>query len=347
MSAPAKNTLGLSVIVPVFNEEDTLEELGRRVGDVLRDGDYELLFVDDGSTDGSAAVLNRLRLEDPRVRVVRFARNLGKSQALAVAFREARGRIIITIDADLQDDPAEIPRLVAALEQGYDLVNGWKKHRQDPPSKRIPSRIFNWVTSFLTGLHLMDFNSGFKAYRRQVIDSLQVYGEQHRYIPVLAYWKGFRVGEIPVAHQPRRFGKSKFGAERFLAGLFDLFTVLFLMRFQRKPLHLFGLVGLAFLAVGLVINGYLTVIWLGGESIGTRPLLQLGVLLMVMGVQFLSLGLLGEMVAQGTARQHPQGHVYRVFEGQREVEVGLGSRDTSPEETAAPADETSLPGRPR
>ncbi len=314
--------------------------------EVLGDGDYELLFVDDGSTDGSAAILKRLCIEDPRVRVICFGRNLGKSEALAVAFREARGQVIVTMDGDLQDDPAEIPRLVAALAEGYDLVNGWKKQRQDPLSKRIPSRIFNAVTAFLTGLHLRDFNSGFKAYRRQVIDSLQVYGEQHRYIPVLAFWKGFRVREIPVAHHSRRYGKSKFGAGRFLAGLFDLFTVLFLMRFQRKPLHLFGFIGLAFLLVGVVINGYLTIVWLGGESIGTRPLLQLGVLLMVMGVQFLSLGLLGEMVAQSADKQQ-QGHVYRVLEGREEIEVGLGGRSSLPRRDLAPEEEASPPGRLR
>lgn len=346
MFAPLDSSPELSVVVPVFNERDTLEEVGRRLREVLGDGDYELLFVDDGSTDGSAAILKRLCIDDPRVRVIRFGRNLGKSEALAVAFREARGQVIVTMDGDLQDDPAEIPRLVAALAEGYDLVNGWKKQRQDPLSKRIPSRIFNAVTAFLTGLPLRDFNSGFKAYRRQVIDSLQVYGEQHRYIPVLAFWKGFRVREIPVAHHSRRYGKSKFGAGRFLAGLFDLFTVLFLMRFQRKPLHLFGFIGLAFLLVGIVINGYLTIVWLGGESIGTRPLLQLGVLLMVMGVQFLSLGLLGEMVAQSAARQQ-QGHVYRVLEGREEIEVGLGGRSSLPRRDLAPEEKASPPGRLR
>ncbi|MBI4302374.1 MAG: glycosyltransferase family 2 protein [Chloroflexi bacterium] len=304
----------LSVVIPVFNERESLSLLHEGISRVLSGRRYEILFVDDGSSDGSAAVLDSLCWGDPLVRVLRLRRNFGKAEALAIGFKEAQGQVVVTMDGDLQDDPEDIPRLLALIDQGYDLVSGWKVHRRDPLSKRLPSRLFNWVTGRLSGLPLHDINSGLKAYRRQVIQDLPIYGEQHRFIPVLAYWRGFRVGEIGVTHHPRNFGKSKFGAWRFLAGFLDLFTVLFLTRFRWKPLHLFGSVGFIFFLVGVLINVYLTYLWFGGERIGTRPLLQLGVLLMVVGVQFLSLGLLGEMITSSTAHTQEKGRFYEAID---------------------------------
>ena len=304
----------LSVVVPLYNESQSLPELFAQIRECLADGSYELLAVDDGSSDNSFAVLQELQRQDPRIRLLRFARNFGKAEALAAGFREARGEVIVTLDADLQDDPREIPALVQALGQGFDLANGWKRDRRDPASKTIPSRVFNAITGFATGVRLHDLNSGFKAYRRRVVAELNVYGELHRFLPVLAYWKGFRVTEVAVVHHPRRYGRSKYGARRFLPGVLDLMTVLYLTRFQRKPLHLFGSVGLASLGLGMLINLYLTMLWLTGEPIGTRPLLQLGVLLTVMGIQFLSLGLLGEMVTLNAVEDKRRAHVYELHE---------------------------------
>lgn len=297
--------------MPLYNEAESLRLLHQQIAEALGKNPYEVLYVDDGSTDMSLEQLRAIQEGDPeRVRILHFARNFGKAEALGAGFREARGEVIVTLDADLQDDPREIPRLVAALGNGYDLVNGWKRERQDPASKTVPSRVFNAVASWATGVHLRDINSGLKAYRRRVIDSIQVYGEQHRFLPVLAYWKGFRITEIPVRHHPRRYGHSKYGAKRFLSGILDLMTVVYLTRFQSKPLHLFGSAGLACLGFGLLINLYLSVIWLTGEAIGQRPLLQLGILLMVMGVQFLSIGLIGEMVTLNRAEGRRRSHVY-------------------------------------
>ena len=306
----------LSLVVPLYNEAESLRPLHRAVQEALGDGDYELLFVDDGSTDDSFDVLKELQQQDAKVRILRFARNFGKAEALAAGFRESRGEVVVTMDADLQDDPREIPTLIATLSKGYDLVSGWKQHRMDPLAKTLPSKIFNRVTSLLTGIRLRDFNSGFKAYRRRLVEELNVYGELHRFLPALAYWKGFRVTEVPVVHHPRRFGHSKYGVRRFLSGFLDLLTVLFLTRFQRKPLHLFGSVGLVCLGIGLCTNLYLTVLWLQGEPIGTRPLLQLGVLLVVTGIQFLSLGLLGEMVTSSSISRQGRAHVYELLEAQ-------------------------------
>ncbi len=321
------------MVIPVFNEAESLPPLCQELAQVLAGQSYEIVLVDDGSTDATPQVVASLLDDYDGLRVVCFARNFGKAEALAAGFREARGEVIITMDGDLQDNPAEIPKLLAALDEGYDLVSSWKSPRHDPPSKTIPSRFFNLVTARLSGLPLHDFNSGLKAYRRPLIESLDLYGEHHRFIPLLAHWKGFRVGEVPVSHRPRPFGRSKFGIGRFLAGLFDLFTVLFLTRFSAKPLHLFGSLGLAFLGIGLLINLYLTWIWFHGEAIGQRPLLMLGVLLMVMGLQFLIMGLLGEMMTQTSARGGPS-HVYKVLEASREP--GLGEpKAKSPSQTLA------------
>ncbi len=302
----------VSVVVPVFNERPALEELAAEIDAALAGMDYEIIFVDDGSTDGSGAVLDRLAAADPRVRVIHFARNFGKATALAAGFAESAGDPIVTLDGDLQDAPHEIPRLLAALADGYDLVNGWKVVRQDPPTKVWPSRLFNLAVRALTGVRLHDVNCGLKAYRREVIERLSIYGELYRFIPILAAFEGFRVTEVPVAHRPRRYGRSKYGARRFLAGFLDLLTVAFLTRFSQKPLHIFGPVGLAALFGGLAVNLYLAYLKVAlGEPIGTRPLLSLGVLLVLGGLQLLSLGLLGEMVLRAPPRERRLPH-YRV-----------------------------------
>jgi glycosyltransferase involved in cell wall biosynthesis len=289
----------VSVVLPVLDEVESLGVLHRELTEALKrlGRSYEIIFVDDGSRDGSFQRVEKLRLEDPRVRGVQLRRNFGKSAALAVGFREAQGEVVVTLDADLQDDPAEIPKLLARLEDGFDLVSGWKEDRQDPRSKTWPSRLFNWVTGFLTGVRLHDFNSGFKIYRREVVQEIRLYGELHRFIPALAAWRGFLVTEIPVLHRARRYGRSKFGSARLWRGFLDLLTVLFLTRYTRRPLHLFGGLGLIAWTVGFTVNAYLTGIWLSGaQPIGHRPLLAFGVLSMLVGVQFFAVGLLSELV---------------------------------------------------
>lgn len=290
----------LSIVVPVFDEEESLPHLADGIRDACEGAglSFEVWMVDDGSRDGSWSVIEAIHRDDPRFAGLRFRRNYGKSAALAAAFERTVGRYVITMDADLQDDPDEIPRLVARLEEGYDLVSGWKKKRRDPVSKTIPSRFFNMVTRRLSGIPLHDFNCGLKAYRGEVVKSVRVYGELHRYIPLLAKWEGYgRITEVPVVHHPRRFGRTKFGLERLLRGFLDLLTVLFLTRFVVRPMHFFGTLGsLAFL-VGVVIS-----IWLSVEKIvfglpiGDRPLLLMGVLMILVGVQMFTTGLIGEMV---------------------------------------------------
>jgi glycosyltransferase involved in cell wall biosynthesis len=289
----------VSVVIPVLDEIESLPTLYRELSEVLETlgRPYELVFVDDGSRDGSFQTLEKLHRSDDRVRVIQLRRNFGKAAALAVGFRASRGDVIVTLDADLQDSPSELPRLLQRLEDGYDLVSGWKQDRQDPLSKTLPSRLFNRVTGWLTGLPLRDFNSGFKAYRREVVEELRLYGELHRFIPALAAWRGFRVAEVPVHHRPRQFGRSKYGSARFWRGSLDLLTVLFLTRYTRRPLHLFGGLGLLAWAGGGVVNLYLVSLWLAGvRPIGNRPLLAFGILSMVVGLQFFCLGLLSELV---------------------------------------------------
>jgi glycosyltransferase involved in cell wall biosynthesis len=287
----------LSVVVPVLNERDGLPEL---LTEIERACDslglaWEVIFVDDGSTDGSAELLEGLAAEHEAVRLVRLRRNFGKSAALGAGFEHSSGDIVVTLDGDGQDDPSEIPALVSKLDEGFQLVSGWKRDRQDPALRRWASRLFNWVTARLSGVGLHDFNCGLKAYRGDLARSLQLYGELHRYIPVLAVQRGWRVTEIPVNHRARRHGRSKFGFERYARGPFDLLTVLFIGRYQYRPLHLFGGVGLALILAGLVISAYLAVLRFSGEAIGDRPLLLLGALLIVVGIQLLTFGLLGQM----------------------------------------------------
>ena len=288
----------LSVVVPVYNEERSVELLYDEIAAALDplDHEWEAVFVDDGSTDGSFAALTRLHSRAPNLRVVRLRRNFGKAAALAAGFAQASGDVIATLDADGQDDPAELPRLLAKLDEGYDLVSGWKVRRRDPWRRRIVSRVFNTVTGWISGVRLHDMNCGFKAYRSEVVRGLPLYGELHRFIPVLAHERGYRVTELAVNHRPREHGRSRYGIERYLRGFFDLITVTFMGRYRHRPLHLFGGLGLALGGIGFLICVYLTILWFAGNAIGHRPLLTLGVLLVVVGMQFLSLGLIGEMI---------------------------------------------------
>ena len=294
----------ISIVVPVLNEWESLPQLHKELTDVLRDvgKSYEIVIVDDGSDDGSVELARDLVAKDDAVILIELRRRFGKATALQAGFKVSRGEIVITLDADLQDDPKEIPRFLEALDNDYDLVSGWKKDRKDPLAKTIPSKFFNFVTSRMSGLKLRDFNCGFKAYRREVIEDLNVYGELYRYIPVVVHAKGFRVGEIAVSHRERQFGKSKYGLERFIRGPLDLFTIMFLISFQKRPLHLFGPVGVSIGFIGFLINAYLAVLWVQGQGIGSRPLLMLGVLMVIVGIQILVFGLLGEMIAAASYR---------------------------------------------
>jgi glycosyltransferase involved in cell wall biosynthesis len=306
-SAAKAETIALSVVIPLYNEAASLHELHSKVTEVLNRMRLraEIIFVDDGSTDGSFDNLQQLHKRDRRVRVIQFRRNYGKSAALAAGFAHAQGRCIVTMDADLQDDPEEIPHLFDELKKGYDLISGWKKRRHDKFSKRFASKIFNAVTRLLTGVKLHDINCGLKAYRREVTESIRVYGQLHRYLPVLAFKEGFRIGEVEVRHHLRKYGKSKFGLSRYTGGFFDLLTVLFLTRYTRRPLHLFGLAGLVSFALGFGLNAYLTFERLfGNRYLTNRPILFLGLLLIIIGVQMVSFGLLGEMLA-ATQNQTP------------------------------------------
>ncbi len=288
----------ISVVVPLLNEEHSLEELYGQIADALESQPqpFEVIFVDDGSTDGSLDVLTQLNAETTNVVVVHLRRNFGKAAALQAGFLEVQGDLVVTIDADLQDDPGEIPKLLAKLDEGFDLVSGWKTRRNDPWTRRLLSRIFNWTTAVISGVRLHDVNCGLKAYRAEVLRGIRLYGELHRFIPVLASYRGFRVAEIPVNHRTRQHGRSRYGPERYLRGFFDLLSVTFMGRYRHRPLHLFGGVGLLMGAVGFVILLYLTVLKFWGEGIGHRPLLSLGVLLVVVGIQFISLGLLSELI---------------------------------------------------
>ena len=306
----------ISVVIPIYNEERSVallyEELQAAL-DPIGD-EWEAVYVDDGSTDDSLGALTRLHARARNVRVVRLRRNFGKAAALAAGFAQAAGERVVTIDGDLQDDPSEIPRLLAKLQEGFDLVTGWKARRRDPISRRIPSKIFNWVAGWMSGLRLHDMNCGLKAYRGEVVHSLVLYGELHRFIPVLAHEQGYRVAELPVNHRPRKHGRSRYGLERYLRGFLDLLTVSFMGRYRHRPLHLFGGLGLLLGGTGTAVLVYLTIVKLAGHAIGQRPLLTLGVLLVVVGMQFFTLGLISEMITS----HHEERAAARV---QRDVHV--------------------------
>lgn len=291
--------LDLSIVVPLLDEEESLPELTSQIRSVCEKRGYafEVWLIDDGSRDSSWSVIEGIHEEDPRFKGIRFRRNYGKSAALAVGFERAEGRYVMTMDADLQDDPNEIPLMVAKLEEGYDLVGGWKKKRHDPLGKTIPSRFFNFVTRKLSGIVMHDFNCGLKIYRKEVVKSVRVYGELHRFIPLLAKWEGHnRITEKVVQHHARKYGTTKFGLERFIRGALDLMTVLFLTRFAARPMHFFGTMGSLAFVGGFVISLWLSIDKLFfGKPLSNRPLLLLGIVLIVVGVQMFTTGLLGEL----------------------------------------------------
>ena len=288
----------ISIVIPVLNEAESLSELHSEISKSLNAfTNVEMIFIDDGSTDDSYKNMINIADKDKRVEIIHFFKNFGKSDALSEGFKKAVGDIIITIDADLQDDPSEIPRLITKIEEGWDIVSGWKKDRKDPLSKRIPSKFFNFVTSILTGIKIHDFNCGLKAYKKQVIKSIEVYGGLHRYIPALASQKGFSVTEIPVNHRSRLFGESKYGGNRFFHGFFDLFTILFIGKYFDKPLHFFGLIGLFF----IVFSGICEIFPVYDKLINGVPfqthfaLIVFGAMIFGLGLWFFSIGLLGEL----------------------------------------------------
>lgn len=287
----------LSFVIPALNEQDSLEILYKEIVSNCSGHSYELIFVDDGSSDGSYDILQRIAKQDAHVKVIRFRRNFGKAAALQMGFNVAEGDVVFTMDADLQDNPQEIPRFLAKLDEGYDLVSGWKKKRHDPLHKTLPSKLFNYVTARSFHLKLKDYNCGFKAYRLPLVKELTIYGEMHRYIPALANALGYRVGEIAVEHRARKYGKSKYGIERYLRGFFDLMTVKMITQYIKSPLYLFGRIGLFSSFLGVLVTLYLSVLkifW--GQPLSNRPLLFLGILLILGGLQFISLGLISELI---------------------------------------------------
>ena len=310
----------ISVVVPLHNEERSIALLHEELESALDPlaEPWEAVYVDDGSTDGSFAALTRLHSRAANVKVVRLRRNFGKAAALAAGFAQAAGDRVVTMDGDLQDDPAEISRLLAKLDEGFDVVSGWKTKRRDPLRRRIPSKIFNRVAGWMSGVRLHDMNCGLKAYRAEVVHSVVLYGELHRFIPVLAHEQGYRVAELPVHHRPREHGRSRYGLERYLRGFLDLLTVSFMGRYRHRPLHLFGGLGLLLGFTGTALLVYLTIDKILGHAIGKRPLLTLGVLLVVVGMQFFTLGLISEMITshheeRALAREQRDVHVEEVL----------------------------------
>ncbi len=302
---PQASEVDLTVLVPALNEAGNMRPLIEKLVQDLKPlgKSYEILVIDDGSTDGTFDQVRALASSIPGLHGVRFRRNFGKSAALSLGFREARGRVIVTMDGDLQDDSAEIARLLTKIDEGFDLVSGWKQNRKDSITKTIPSKLFNAVTSAVSGVPLHDMNCGLKAYRRDVTQTIHLRGELHRFIPVLAHWSGFRVGEIRTVHHPRIHGKTKFGLSRFLNGFLDLTAVMFLTTSSNRPVHLFGRVGIAFALAGVVVTVFYTWPWFLGEGLRLRPGLLFGLVLVILGIQFLSLGFLGEMIAGSRAEE--------------------------------------------
>lgn len=325
----------VSVVVPGLNEGESIPELARRVHHALANvSSYELIFVDDGSTDDSWQRIVELNAGDARVRGVQLRKNFGKAMALRAGFSAARSSVLVMMDADLQDDPDDLPRFLEKLEEGFDVVVGWKVKRRDPLNRRLLSKLFNGTVSWLTHVDLHDMNCGFKAYRREVIETVPIYGDLFRFIPALASAEGFRIAEIPIKHHSRKFGRSRYGLERLLRGLFDLVSVLFLTRYARRPMHLFGMVGLVLACGGVAINLYLSVLWFSGQGIGHRPLLMLGVLTTVIGVQFASLGLLGEFLAYQGQKQ--------LYRDALPVRDHVGLRSLEPRETKSRRSDRSV-----
>lgn len=297
----AEESVDVSVVIPVYNEEDSIEDLYNEVKRVLTNLEisYEIVFVDDGSSDQTLTILKRIHEGDPRVKIIRFRRNFGQSPAISAGFDYAEGDVIITMDADMQNDPSDIPLLLEKIGEGYDIVSGWRANRKDPLSKRIPSKLSNYLASKLTGVKLHDFGCTLKAYRREVVEGVKLYGEMHRYIPAITSWIGVSIAEVEVKHHPRKSGTSKYGMTRLIRGMLDLITVTFLLSYSTRPLQLFGIPGIISFFIGFVIGAELTIERLFlGVSISDRPLLLLAVLLVILGIQFITMGLLGEIIAR-------------------------------------------------
>lgn len=290
----------ISVIIPVYNEVESINELYKQLLKALQEfSRYEIIFIDDGSSDGSVETIKKLSELDNSINLIQFHRNYGKSAALAEGFKHAKGNYIVTMDADLQDDPKEISNLINKLEEGFDLVSGWKKDRKDPLSKRLPSKLFNFVTRLFTGVHIHDFNCGLKIYRKAVVKTLELYGGRHRYIPAMVGQKKFKVSEIIVNHRPRIYGETKYGGSRLFHGLFDLISILFLSKYTQSPMYFFGKIGLITFLSGITIEIYVLYLKysLGDPFAKHMALLMLGILIIVVGIQFFSIGLVGEMIA--------------------------------------------------
>lgn len=323
----------ISIVIPARNEEASLRQLTDKINATIagmeRVASHEIIFVDDGSTDRSWDIIEELSCtRENHVRGIRLRRNRGKAAALSAGFNECQGNLIFTMDADLQDDPKEIPNFINMMDKGFDLVSGWKRIRNDPIMKTAPSRLFNFVTARLTGIDLHDFNCGFKCYRREVIDNIVLYGELHRYVPVLAHDLGFRIGEVAVEHHPRVHGASKYGWERYTRGMLDLLTVLATTRWLHKPGHLFGGIGILLALIGFGVLGYMAIIWaLGLGPIGGRPLLTFGVLTTVISLQMISLGVIAEFLIKFNQPKNQSAYI--------SAKVGIATTGGTP--CAAPA----------
>jgi glycosyltransferase involved in cell wall biosynthesis len=311
-------SVDLTLVIPVYEEAESVGELYQQIDAALEPLalTVQIVFVDDGSRDGTLGALQRIFELDNRVQVLSLRRNFGKTAALLAGFQRARGAVVITMDGDLQDDPKEIPRFLAALESDRDLVSGWKRRRHDPITKTAPSRLFNLVVRRSTGIPLHDFNCGFKAYRLEVLEELKLYGELHRFIPVMAYWKGFRIGELEVEHHPRRFGRSKFGAGRLFKGMLDFLKVMFLTRYMQRPLQLFGILGLSVWFLGMIGFLYILGLKVEGQHVFQNhgPLLFLSGIAIISGIQLFMLGLVGEMLRHYAFRPSEEYSVKRHLE---------------------------------
>ena len=305
----------LSIVIPVYNEVESLAKLHQEIVQNIETPEYEVIYIDDGSTDGSSEKIQELSLANRRIKLIQFYRNYGKSAALSEGFKQADGDYVITMDADLQDDPAEIKNLINKLEEGFDLVSGWKKNRKDPISKRLPSKLFNFITRLFTSVKIHDFNCGLKIYRKSVIKTLDIYGGRHRYIPALAGQKKFIVSEIIVNHRAREFGITKYGSQRLFHGFFDLISVLFLSRYIQSPLYFFGQLGLLSFFTGFGIEAYVLYLkYVLGEPFAMHiALLIFGVLLIFIGIQFFSIGLIGEMIAN--SNQDKESRIKKIHKG--------------------------------